>query len=239
MSLYKLVTFDVTNTLIRVLGTVGHQYSRVALEHGININMNDVNKAFKSSWKRMNQEYPNYGVSHGLTAEQWWKEVMKSSLLVGCNKEAFTPHILSKVCDELYLTFSSNRGWEVIPGTEEGLTLLKDKGMKLAVISNFDDRLPNILRDFGLKNYFNFVLYSSSEKFAKPDAVIFEKALKLGGTKPEETIHVGDDLTNDYLGAQNVGIKPIFFQNNLKTPLPDQVDPHSVISTLKDIIKFL
>lgn len=45
----KLVTLDVTNTVIRVVGGVGFQYANVAKVHGVKLNPDDVSRAFNST----------------------------------------------------------------------------------------------------------------------------------------------------------------------------------------------
>ena len=44
---------------------------------------------------------------------------------------------------------------------------------------------------------------------AKPDAGIFQEALKRAGVTPEQACHIGDEPTADIEGARNVGIDSI------------------------------
>ena len=56
----------------------------------------------------------------------------------------------------------------------------------------------------------------------KPDKAIFEHALNLAQAQKKESIMIGDSLEADVYGAQNFGIKAIFF-NPLKAQKPDDV----------------
>ena len=59
------------------------------------------------------------------------------------------------------------------------------------------------------KLHANGIISGEDVKAYKPRREIFEKALALANCKPEEVIHVGDDLEGDVEGAKNAGITPI------------------------------
>ena len=50
---------------------------------------------------------------------------------------------------------------------------------------------------------------------AKPDLVIFEKALKLSACAAEESVMVGDRLDNDMAPAKTVGMKTVWLKQRL------------------------
>ena len=45
----------------------------------------------------------------------------------------------------------------------------------------------------------------------KPDALIFEHALKLAGTSAQETMYVGDNYFADIVGSQRAGLTPVLY----------------------------
>lgn len=59
------------------------------------------------------------------------------------------------------------------------------------------------------KLHANGIVSGEDVKAYKPRKEIYLKALEMAGCKPEEVIHVGDDLEGDVEGAQNAGITPI------------------------------
>ena len=81
--------------------------------------------------------------------------------------------------DHIYDVFRSKESWRVFEDvTESGLLdQLKNNGIVLGVVSNWDSRLPEILKNTGLAPYFNFILASTVVGSAKPDAGIFQEAL--------------------------------------------------------------
>ena len=234
MSCIRLVTFDVTNTMIRVLGGVGQNYANVAAQYGRRVDPAKIDVVFRKRFKQQMSQYPNFGVNSGLTPFKWW-----TSLVVDSFKEAgYDGPSLTQIANHLYIHFASSKGWEIIPGTTETLETLKSKGIKLGIISNFDTRLDKILHELSLAHYFEFIIDSASFGKAKPNPEIFDLALKLGKAKANESMHIGDSVTNDYEGATKAGMKAILLVDEDK-PAPDEVDPAHIVRTIGEIEKFI
>jgi FMN phosphatase YigB (HAD superfamily) len=91
------------------------------------------------------------------------------------------------------------------------------------VISNFDKRLTSVLAQLGVAPFFDFVIFSEEAGVSKPDGEIFQAAIKkLGGVqlRPQEILHIGDDVEKDYFGAKNSGWNSIVL-NRKSLPLDD------------------
>lgn len=231
----KLITLDVTNTVLRVLGGVGQQYAAIASIYGVKVDPQEINKAFGANWKTHNLKYPNYGSETGMKSHIWWSELVKQCFIdCGFNEN----EVLTKLSTHLYLHFKTNKSWEVLPGTIDTLKTIKSKNLKLGIISNFDERLETILTSVGLLHHFEFVLASKQFGFAKPDPKIFSKALELGNVSANEALHVGDNLENDYIGPRDVGMDSVLVCKNMDK-LPNSVDKQHVILNLSELVKFI
>src|SRR5436190_671965 len=55
---------------------------------------------------------------------------------------------------EVFELFRGREGWQLYEDVEPTLSALKAQGWRLGVISNFDSRLDDLLRAFGLEHYF-------------------------------------------------------------------------------------
>lgn len=101
------------------------------------------------------------------------------------------------------------------PETKALLRTLKEKGVKVGVISNFQHapHVRKVLRRNGLLKILDAVIISGEVHAKKPDPRIFEIALERLGTKPETTLFVGDDPECDIRGAASVGMRTRLFQN--------------------------
>jgi putative hydrolase of the HAD superfamily len=102
--------------------------------------------------------------------------------------------------------------WKVVaPGTADALDNLRIKGYKLNVISNSDGSVERILKDVGLRDYFDQVFDSFIVGFEKPNPQFFEHAMKEVGADPKESMYFGDFYSIDYLGSRKAGMTGVLF----------------------------
>lgn len=94
---------------------------------------------------------------------------------------------------------------EAIPLLEQ----LRDRGYRLAVVSNWDGTLVEYLRRAGLGGYFDAALDSDVVGSRKPDTRIFEVACAATGVRPDEAVHIGDSPCADVAGALAAGVRPL------------------------------
>lgn len=86
---------------------------------------------------------------------------------------------------------------------------LRAKGYRLAIVSNWDGTLVDVLRLAGIAGYFDAVIDSAVVGSDKPETRIFEIACAATGVKPAEAVHVGDSPGADVKGALTAGIRPV------------------------------
>jgi HAD superfamily hydrolase (TIGR01509 family) len=101
----------------------------------------------------------------------------------------------------------TSANWSVIrPGTRE---LLQELGRhyRLAVISNADGKIEDVLKRSGIADCFASITDSGVVGYEKPHPAIFQAALEAMRAKPSESLYVGDVYTVDYLGATGVGMQ--------------------------------
>jgi putative hydrolase of the HAD superfamily len=86
------------------------------------------------------------------------------------------------------------------------------KSYELHIITNgFEEVQHKKLSNSGISKYFTTITTSEEAGVKKPNRLIFEAALKKSSATPENSIMIGDNYEADCTGAQNCGIKPIFF----------------------------
>lgn len=86
---------------------------------------------------------------------------------------------------------------------------LRAKGYRLAIVSNWDGTLVDVLRLAGIAGYFDAVIDSAVVGSDKPDTRIFAIACAATGVLPAEAVHVGDSPGADVKGALAAGIRPV------------------------------
>ncbi|NWS66187.1 HDHD3 protein, partial [Crotophaga sulcirostris] len=231
----RFLTWDVKDTLLRLRQPLGESYAAEARAHGVQVQPEALNRAFREAYAVQTQHFPNYGRGQGLSSRQWWCDVVKQTFrLSGVHEDG----VLTQVAENLYHDFCSARNWEVLPGAGETLSQCCQRGFRMGVVSNFDNRLENILSQCNLRHHFEFVLTSEDAGFAKPDRRIFEKALHLGGVPAEQAAHIGDDYTRDYRAARAVGMHG-FLLRGAGQSKEAEVPPKHVLPTLTHLLALI
>ena len=104
----------------------------------------------------------------------------------------------------------------VMPGADKLLDCINALGIRSGVISNISfsgaaltERLSRLLPN----NRFEFIIASSEYVFRKPSRLLFELALKKAGLPASEVWFCGDNIEADILGAAQVGLFPVWYEN--------------------------
>jgi putative hydrolase of the HAD superfamily len=104
--------------------------------------------------------------------------------------------------------------FEPFPDTVPALHALRAAGVKLVAASNWDVSLHEQLERTGLTPLLDGALSSAEVGAPKPDPEIFTRALALAGARPEEALHVGDDVEADVGGALAAGLEPVLIDRD-------------------------
>ena len=113
------------------------------------------------------------------------------------------------LADELLARFSDPATFLVAEGAVELLGAARRRGLRTAVVSNWSERLPDLLAGLGLARLFDCVLASAVERVEKPDPEIFQRALERLAVPAGRAVHAGDRLDNDVGGARAAGIRAV------------------------------
>jgi len=188
----QAVTFDVGGTLIEPWPSVGHVYAEVAARHGWkNLSPEQLNARFKTAW-RSRQTFHH-------SRDEW------DELVTEVFGDATPPGFFA----ELYDRFAEPDAWHIYEDVRPALDLLASREIKLAVISNWDERLRPLLRKLRLEHHFKSFSISLEVGFAKPSPVIFEHAAKGLALPTNSILHVGDSAEMDIAGALAAGFQAI------------------------------
>lgn len=97
--------------------------------------------------------------------------------------------------------------WRRVPdGLAEALGRARARGLRLAVVSNSEGRVAELLARLELLPHFEVVVDSHLEGVQKPDPRIFARALARLGVAPERAVYAGDIPEVDVLGARAAGM---------------------------------
>jgi putative hydrolase of the HAD superfamily len=228
----KAVFFDAAGTLIKPAIRVGESYAAIAAKHGKEVLASDIAERFRACFDLAPRlAFPDAS-EHSLSdlERDWWRQ------LVARVFEPWTPfERFDEYFAELFAYFAQPGAWALYPEVPGALSALKERGVILGVISNFDSRLLGILDGLGAGPSFEQVFVSSRIGYAKPDRRIFHAALARHGLKPHDAIHVGDSPTNDAQGARNAGLRGVLVDRNNGKWSADQ----DRVTSLAEIVSLL
>jgi putative hydrolase of the HAD superfamily len=192
---FDAVLFDAAETLFTTRGSVGEIYSNVARNFGSTASPSEIQSAFE-------RHFPRSGPLSTDNEKQWWKDVVHRVFTDVGMIEPFDAFF-----DQVYELFRDSRGWMLFPETREVLEVLRNRGLKLGVVSNFDSRLYAVLKDLRILEFFDAVTICSETGFAKPQPEIFDAATKALKVRHDRTLFTGDSLVDDFVAARDTGLE--------------------------------
>ena len=111
---------------------------------------------------------------------------------------------------ELHAYHQESNLWELVPSdVVPALVALRERGLKLTVVSNANGKLRVLFDRLALAGCVDCLLDSHDEKVEKPDPRFFDIALERSGARRETTIHVGDLYHVDVVGARAAGLRGV------------------------------
>jgi putative hydrolase of the HAD superfamily len=228
----KAVFFDAAGTLIKPARRVGESYAAIAAKHGKDVLASDITERFRVCFDLAPRLAFPGATEHSLSGleRDWWKQLVARVFEPWGLFERFEEYFA-----ELFAYFAEPQAWVLYPEVSETLSALKQRGVILGVISNFDSRLVRVLNGLGAGSSFEEIFVSSRVGYAKPDPRIFHAALNRHGLKPENAIHVGDSETNDLHGANNAGLRGVLIDRDNGISPADR----DRVTSLKAIVSML
>jgi dihydrofolate synthase/folylpolyglutamate synthase len=195
----RAVTFDVGGTLIEPWPSVGDVYAQIAKRHGIHVSPDKLNNQFAAAWKAKK--------SFGYSMAEWTDLIVQSFAGLSGKPSA-------ALCDDLYQHFATAAPWRVFDDVRPCLERLRKRGLKLGVISNWDERLRSLLHALELDKYFDSITVSTEIGHHKPDREIFDAAAAQIGESPEAILHIGDSALEDFEGARAASYRALLLRRN-------------------------
>ena len=215
----QAITFDAAGTLIRVAEPVGETYSRIATDAGASLSPAALDTAFRDLFPGMPpMAFPDLDATAIAGAERaWWRDLVERVVRRAGGVDAFDEYF-----ESLFRHYASACAWRAYPESHQALKSVRARGLGIAVVSTFDSRLPPILRELGIEDLVDSVIYSTGCGAAKPDERIFHYAMHALGSSPQTTLHVGDNLHADYHGASNAGMTAVHLSRR-EEPMADGI----------------
>lgn len=205
----RAVCFDAGATLLHPDPPVEEVYGRVFREDGARFSPEALREALLAAWVRVQSEpvEDRYGGVSG--EEAFWR-----AFLSGVRRSIDGGEVSDEAFAKLAAHFRDPGSWAVYGDVLPVLEDLSDRGLPLAVISNWDSHLPRLLEALRLAPFFQVVSVSAIEATGKPSPEIFRRTCLRLGVSPAEALHIGDSPVDDVAGAEGAGLSALLLDRD-------------------------
>jgi putative hydrolase of the HAD superfamily len=223
------VVFDAVGTVIDPEPSVAHAYHLIGQQFGSRQTLEEVRSRFKSAFAETERQDRSPDTAGLVTS--------------AAVEEARWRHIVAAVFPEVedgegcFQRLHDPTAWRAFDDTLSTLHLLSERGIRLAIASNFDHRLHPICDGIAALGLFEKRFISSELGFRKPSAEFYLAVVAGLNVAPERILMVGDGLENDVEGALSVGMKAVLIDRKLARNGGEDVSgrPYDLIHSLSQL----
>ena len=131
------------------------------------------------------------------------------------------------------------------PAHSDALDVLRGvsaMGLRIGMISNTGMTPGTTFRTYlantGMLGYFDTLTFSDEVKMAKPAKEIFLLTLRAMNASPAQTVHIGDSVRNDVVGAKQSGIRTVWITgfSEREDPSDPATEPDVTIHSLAEVV---
>ena len=198
MSELKAAIFDLGVTLIRTERV--KPFQERLLEMGVSRELDEIQKAFEFSDKYFMKNYPGELGQDPKDFYEKYLDLMLAFLRIfNVSKKDLYTSIFEKC--------PPRSKWVPYEETIPFLKEMKERGVRLGLLTNWGLDARATLDDVGITEFFESIVVSSEIGAEKPEPKGFIESLQQLGLTPDEAIYVGDNYFDDVVGANGVGMK--------------------------------
>ncbi len=218
---YKYIFFDWGYTLISKFENVDNK-------------INNILEKYNLKWDDIFRKWKNYQILNSL-GRATEKEIYKDlSAILNITEED-----LEKI-DTLLL-----QSHILDDETRETIVKLYEKGYCLGIISNNSIRnVEYILKREDIRKYFKKVVISEEVKERKPNLKVYMKAFEeIPKEEYNKIAFVSDELLEDLLGVKVLGVKTIWYEQNVNNKWKKKediiIEPNYKIKSMKELLDII
>jgi REG-2-like HAD superfamily hydrolase len=201
----ELVTLDAAGTLIDVRWRPSEFALKCARSAGLNLDEPTASAAYESLYTKGWPKYRDLNLSRDAAlCDSYWRDLTAEWLGgLGYGDDAAALFI-ETFMDLLFGPEQTE--FALFADAIPVLQRLRQLGLRIAILSNWDYSLHRIAKNLGLSTLVDAVFASLEFGPEKPDPALFKMVLQHMGVPAERTLHVGDDPLDDLQGARSVGM---------------------------------
>ena len=205
LRIIKAVTFDAGDTLIHLWVHKTQRFAHLCQQIGIVLPTENANLAATVCERIFQERYKKN--KKGSTSPEWWYAHNRAGL-----QAAGVSGDLDLLARQLYEVMNQlPQTWTLDPDALMTLESLRQSGIPLAVISNWNGTLNQILQELGIRSYFKMIVDSHLIGIRKPNPEIFYRFSRVYEIDPTTCVHIGDSPDTDEQLALSVQAVPVLY----------------------------
>ena len=211
---YRAVFFDAGETLVHPHPTFPDLFSKVLAREGYDVDTEVIRERIHIVSDRF---------AHAAETNELWTTTPERSRgfwheVYGIFFRELGISDANGLIDTVYAEFTDLANYALFEDVVPMLRRLRTAGLRLGVISNFEEWLERLLDQLGVGEYFDVRVISGVEGMEKPDPRIFELAMSRAGVDAGSSGHVGDSPTFDVEPAAALGMLPVLIDRRERFP---------------------
>ncbi|MBX9791597.1 MAG: HAD-IA family hydrolase [Pirellulales bacterium] len=220
----RAVVFDAVGTLLWPEPAVGAAYTSAARRLGSTRDTVDVRARFHAAWRAEEARDCDSGglrTDEARERRRWQRIVAEVFPEVDRQNELF---------GALWEHFAQAANWRLFDDVVDTWRELSEKGLALAVASNFDRRLLEICASIAPLAACRHVYASSLVGWRKPALEFFQHVAAALNLPAESILMIGDDYENDVVAARQAGWQAVYLSRERVA------DDEAAISSLREVL---
>lgn len=229
----KVITFDFYNTLVKFWPPLEDIQVASCAQKGITVSRDAIRRGYAKAdilFNRANEEEP-LSLRSPERRRDFFAEY--EELILDTAGVPVTRGLAGEIWD---LAIAVPKEFTPFEETVPTLDALRNAGFGLGVITNLRADLDPLIQKTGLTGKLDFSVNSTLVGIEKPHPPIFEEAIRRAKVKPEEMLHVGDQVRSDVAGARSMGMQAALLDRG---GWHDPVDGSPKISHLGELMGLL
>ena len=193
----RVVLFDAVGTVIDAQPDVATVYHRVGKQFGSQLSTVEIERRFRQSLVIRHQQPAESGDRWSTSPQAEYDRWLQIVSDVFVDVDACEP-----LFESLWQYFEQSSSWAAFDDVAETWHALEQRGLRLGLASNFDQRLETLASNLTPFDRTKLVFHSAGLGCRKPGSAFFRTIEEQLGVIPGEILLVGDNYEGDYRAAR-------------------------------------
>lgn len=200
MKRYEWIVFDSTGTLMTPAPEPAVLYHQVGQSNGSQKSVDQIRVDLRAAMKRN-----FFGDQASLPTDAKF-ELGRWQRIVSETLDDLPTEQTTIAFEHLWHQFAQSSHWRLFDDTLPTIRKLRSAGYKIAVASNFDERLRSVIDGLELRNDLDEILISSELGWSKPNLKFYDAATRrLDAADRNRLLMIGDTYQGDVEAATQAG----------------------------------